>query len=492
MKQFWRFLFLLFVAHPALSDEHHQTVTIKSTDSASTKSIPCELITDFNRTQPKLFADYKNAGLSPYWAQEMVGSDVAKEMMSKEHSLPKTNVAIIERGLNLNVVPLKNNNNTSKANYDKHGTAVASLIFSNTPIGVSSKAQLSHFGQVKQMFDLGQKLRELSQTDAKIVNISGSLFGSSDIHTHIKIMSERSDGKSQIVVVAAGNDYKVRATDKNIERLNGVSVGSLDYLGMPSKFSNESEKITIGAPADYSILSQTGEKQLVETIFEGTSAATPLVSGALADVASILPDLTSEEAKLILQKTATKTFNYFEHPQKNGAGMLNHYKLLETAKRLNEFCPSKTYPEHIFRSRCRMQLLNGTQKVKIDGQELFVFDFTQIPKKNYTQVSEAFPECFSNLMNQPQKTKSCEVRKAALSELRRMFFLDPEDTASAALLGCIYNGEGAWSNAKFYNTKALMNQHGELRYASSRKEELLKHLQAGGEKTSALLNMLKD
>lgn len=69
-------------------------------------------------------------------------------------------------------------------------------------------------------------------------------------------------------------------------------------------------------------------------LFGGTSAAQPVVTGCVLNALSMIPDLTSDEMKLLLVRSAIQTPNANELTRSNGAGTLNCYKLMKVADRV--------------------------------------------------------------------------------------------------------------------------------------------------------------
>ena len=66
-----------------------------------------------------------------------------------------------------------------------------------------------------------------------------------------------------------------------------IVVGSLDPSGFASKFSQSHQHVTVLAPSDSFITALGVDGKFSK--FGGTSGAAPLVSGAIADLRSILP-----------------------------------------------------------------------------------------------------------------------------------------------------------------------------------------------------------
>jgi serine protease AprX len=68
------------------------------------------------------------------------------------------------------------------------------------------------------------------------------------------------------------------------------------------------------------------DSPMMYTIKSGTSMATPVVSGAIALLLSLHPELTNREVKLKLRESAV---DLGQHWEKQGWGLLNVRRLLE-------------------------------------------------------------------------------------------------------------------------------------------------------------------
>ena len=187
----------------------------------------------------------------------------------------------------------------------------------------------------------------IPQTKAKVINISlGGFAPACPEILEIAISWARKEGA--IIVAAAGNDA-VRAEHTAPGNCEGVlTVAATNRAGDKAYYSNYGSNVDIAAPggetkvfsaatelADtpakdstaLTILPYTNDpfqttislengiiaasnsgaqnpQQHSYAYYQGTSMAAPLVSGALASLALVLPNLTLEQAREILQRTA--------------------------------------------------------------------------------------------------------------------------------------------------------------------------------------------
>ena len=215
----------------------------------------------------------------------------------------------------------------------RHGSAVAYLLASDTSASTSLKGEIALLLPLPRRVNLDskKKLYELIATLPlpQVFNHSMS-FGNDDRWSTGVAAAAKLIAAKTIFVTSAGNRAPdpVEAGKRELaEQL--IIVGSADPTGYISSFSQTGCAETIRACSDGYIQS-VSPKSSEFFNFGGTSGAAPLVSGALADALSILPDLSLDHAKLLLQKTA------LANSYGDAAGLLNYYKLLRVAHRLAE------------------------------------------------------------------------------------------------------------------------------------------------------------
>ena len=129
------------------------------------------------------------------------------------------------------------------------------------------------------------------------------------------------NGLGTIVVQSAGNSYSV-GDDTNLHNFQNsryiITVGSTDYFGNDSGFSTTGASILISAPGgagyrDYNSIFTTdrsgtaGENIFDFALSDGTSFSAPLVSGIIALMLEVNPQLGYRDVQQILAYTATQT-----------------------------------------------------------------------------------------------------------------------------------------------------------------------------------------
>ena len=213
----------------------------------------------------------------------------------------------------------------------EHGTAVTHLLASESPFSVSMRGEVDFLFLLVKERKAWQSTQRLSSIAAQevlpdILNLSASFGVVERVFTPTELLAPfRELARRTLVVTGAGNEFPDPIESVKRELLGEIIiVGSSDPSGDASWFSAAGDKVTICAPSDVH-LQTIGSDGCIS--FSGTSGATPLVTGALADVLSILPSLTVSEAIHMLRKTAVI-----------GAVLsLNYYKLMRvTAKLANQ------------------------------------------------------------------------------------------------------------------------------------------------------------
>ena len=355
-----------------------------------------------------------HGGLSPLWAQDQVGADLAKQFMidyeKRGGTLANAKIADIDEGFKGEQRakikgPLPPTGKEEKA-FETHGTQVLNLIGGRGPWGVGYKNEITAYS-----YNQGLKPAVLAaqNSDVNLVNLEMHALNESTRGTSSPQDRQAKDfrelipelAKTKIVIAAAGNlhdeDGHIRREDPALKEL--IIVGSTNEAGFVSDFSESSPDVTILAPADRYLLSPASK---AKTQFGQTSGATPIVTGALSNVLNFLPDLTTQEARELLAKTATYLPS-LETTKDNGAGLLNAFKLARVAERLK----SQGFPAN------RARLLADPS----------LFDFQK----------EAAEELARAKRKLAAKQTSCGQLQEAVRALRKSFLLEANPENSALL-----------------------------------------------------------
>lgn len=188
---------------------------------------------------------------------------------------------------------------------DGHGTSVAALAAGASPdaAGVASGANLLSIRVTdtsgrSDLFTISQAIVAATDAGARVINISlGGYATGPALDAAIAYATQ----KGALIVAAAGNDQAAQlawpAADPRV-----ISVGAIDRAEQQVTFSNSSAGLQLTAPG-YGV--QTAWLDNQRAYVDGTSAAAPLVSGALAALLSRNPGLSAQQATALLLDTAS-------------------------------------------------------------------------------------------------------------------------------------------------------------------------------------------
>lgn len=238
------------------------------------------------------------------------------------------NVAVLDQGIELTHNDLQNN--ISQNSYDSESNSSPSQIFGNhgthvagtiaaiknnnlQVVGVAPQSTLlsisnSLAGTPNSRIRRADGINWAWQNGADIISNSwGSAVQYDVIDDAIdNALTNGRNGLGTIVVFATGNDFGAVAYPAN-SNPNILSVGSITSTGVRSNFSNFGNQLDVVAPGS-GILSTVNNNGTAT--FDGTSMATPHVSGVAALILSINPNLTFQQVNSIIENTAQKIGNY--------------------------------------------------------------------------------------------------------------------------------------------------------------------------------------
>ncbi len=394
-----------------------------------------------NGGNTRLVGGFRNYELSPLWAQEYIGADLAYQYMKRQnqHEIaqgkPPLNVKdgvidtnFAESDINKYKVSPNAISRTKEAKAtDKtdaatlHGSAVVSLMV-DPKFGVSSVAELSMVKAAKWSSGMIEGLEEAMDNGTQIINMSTS--------TPIQVLDtlKEINKKNIIIVTAAGNDFddgteQVDAIYANYEQ---ILVGSLAPQGYVSSFSQQGNAVTVLAPSDYWIQSIAGGKQQT---FGGTSGSSPLVKGALDNVLAQVPGLTTKQLKKMIKNTAIEVVaNETEGHWKynNGVGMINAYKLAKVASKLRQMTEN-------LKGDART---NHIEKL-ISSKELYSFE--RDAKQKYQSGTKLL------------KSDLCTDKIKGFGLIREAYFLNQDEGVRKKIVD-IYEDNGRDVNAEFFKS----------------------------------------
>lgn len=236
---------------------------------------------------------------------------------------------------------------------ENHGTAITGIIGARVNskgiAGVASKSQIIFLKSKENMSDAQtiELFDKAEEFGADIINCS---WGTYDVSQSVKdkivdLATRGRDGKGTIIVFASGNDDQDMGNDESaIPEV--ISVGATDKDNLRAWYSNYGVNLDVVAPGGWSlgittldVMGSDGKASLNNNYllyddfnsFIGTSASTPIVSGAIALMLEKDSNLTRVEIENILKSTSDKIGNLAYSSGRNdyyGYGKINLLNLI--------------------------------------------------------------------------------------------------------------------------------------------------------------------
>ena len=215
---------------------------------------------------------------------------------------------------------LNNKDVSPNSTADFHGTAVAGIIGANRGnnygiMGVASDAYMIAFNG---LFEIDEDTMftqsyisifyKALEENVDVINCSWTTLDMLDeasedaINTFVK---EARDGKGGFVVVSSGNEGSTSLSNE-ASLQNVISVGSIEADGERSAYSNFGPKLDLVAPSNFvslDLLKEDGFEENEMGFVAGTSFSAPIVSGIIALLLEVNPDITRDKLLNILYST---------------------------------------------------------------------------------------------------------------------------------------------------------------------------------------------
>lgn len=394
-----------------------------------------EEINNFVRIRPPARNELRRRpllpNLSPFWAQQQTGSDLALDFI---------------RDLDQQMIA-------------SHRPVIISESSVDVPEGRVPDSQISHGGHVQGVFE-----QSSSQSDSLwvrnnaqgLANIRSSLSRSRSqrvinfSHTLSDVTAQtvnRMLADDHVIVTSAGNYYPFGVSRQKAELKDSgaIIVGSTHPFGGPSRFSSHGH-VTISAPSD-NYLGYTDRQNGIARSMGGTSGAAPQVSAAINNAQTILDyHLDSESAKHLLKMSASPSVDSLLHGSRsqNGVGTLNSFKMVKVANRIRSEC------ESLLRNRLSSTLMGRCIRQKV--QDPLMYQFTPASDDFLQQVRSNIPGC--DPKNYPPrsllKAPRCqETSDTLFKQLRQHVLLNPTPELLRCLAGSYYQ-MGFDGDAQYY------------------------------------------
>ena len=264
-------------------------------------------------------------GVEELWGFEAMNMDQLYTLLKKKGVKPKkkANVFILDTGIDSKHEDINKNYKSHKKEYDDdphgHGTHCAGIAASvtNNKKGVASyapnndfvnvsavKVLAAHGGGTQQGIISG--MLEAADGGADVISMSlGGPSNKSRRRAYARAVNY-CNRKGAIVVAAAGNSNKDAANYSPANSPGIITVAAIDVNLNRAVFSNKVNNVDRGIAAPGVQIYSTFPNDEYKT-FNGTSMACPYVAGLLGIMKSIDPDLDTNKAYEILNKTGKDT-----------------------------------------------------------------------------------------------------------------------------------------------------------------------------------------
>lgn len=409
---------------------------------------------EFAEQRPITFSKNPKVLLSPFWAQEYIGSDLVKRELSLQPARKvKTGITDINfyyPTMNLKKIRYKDPSGGENPS-SCHGSTVSHLFNGEGPASSSCQSELIFAANVNSG-NFGKDFEDimaLFKGGVELVNASHS------VDDELLKCFKKMHTNGATIITAAGNspcidNFLIGVKQRKFK--GGVLVGSQSEFGLPDFQSIELKEVTISGPAGSSILTKypEGLKRC-----QGSSSSAPLVTGSIANALSLLAPLSSSQIKFMLRETALKTIGSFQKPQKNGAGMVNAYKLFRVAMRIRKKCNEEKL------KGAAIEKIKNCQKKEILNKENYLFGSDLKEKKKlFDRIAAEFPGCADGSLSKDEEiielNQCTENRKLVFDSLRKFTFLVDNDAQSWDVLSCIHKGFGLKGNSIYYKQMAFL------------------------------------
>ena len=264
-------------------------------------------------------------GLEHLWGFEAMEVDKLFEYMESQELKPKRKamIAILDTGIDAKHEDIKGNYHSTKTVYDNdpkgHGTHCAGIAaaVSNNGVGVASFSRDNSFVQVTSIKVLSASgmgsqrtiingILEAADAGVDVISLSlGGLSNQTKERAYQKAV-DYANQKGAIVVAAAGNSNRDAKGFAPAGVPGVIAVSALDEKLNRAVFSNYITNLEMGIAAPgVNIFSTIPNSKY--SAFNGTSMATPYVSGLIGLLKSIDPDMDTKTAYQILHNTGKKS-----------------------------------------------------------------------------------------------------------------------------------------------------------------------------------------
>ncbi len=374
--------------------------------------------------------------LTSGWSQEGVGVPEVRSFLSENGIiLRKVRVGVVDSGIDIPLIHEHLSHPGSGEAFPhisanpgySHGAKVT-MVIAGPQFGMTQNAMFTYLYD----FRSSPKVHLLESEVRPVEIMTRSLNVNRSTSREMSDLLKENQGQKFLLVNSAGNDYlKDYRTTGALPGIFGdvptLLVSSVTPTGRTNSDSGGGPQIVVGAPS-YGPGFQHPKDYLQNLDggweFSGTSASAPMVTGALVAVFGLMEGLSFDEVNELLKQTSFSTRDFQGGHNYGGYGVLNYYKLMRVAYRLQQ----SGWPEN-----------RGTIFESGPGS---IYDFEE-------EAIERFNFAADFLSDNPQG--SCEDKLTVLKELRQGFFLNPNHVGIRQAIYALYVNEGYHDQALYFS-----------------------------------------
>lgn len=252
------------------------------------------------------------------WALEAIRGHEAHALLSELSPVRKARVAILDTGIEGGHEDLKDVLDAQSAPSDEHGhgTHCAGIAgaATNNHLGVASLNWNGEFIELTAFRALGddgtgslesiaQAIIDAAQADADVISMS--LGSVAPVPPRVLVQAVGFAHRNGAIVAASAGNANQDASNHFPSNIEGVyAIAAVDQNLQKATFSNTVGALSrpLAAPGVDILSSYPGSTYKP---LSGTSMATPVITGLLGVMRALAPDLSSEEAYVILHETGT-------------------------------------------------------------------------------------------------------------------------------------------------------------------------------------------
>lgn len=249
------------------------------------------------------------------WSLNATGMDKVLEYYSNQQ-FPEIVVGVIDSGVNYEhelfderLIRTYFNNSGEDDPYDEfdkrgHGTAVTSCIIKTTPDNVKiANYRVTNAKGSGTTSNLYAAILQAIERGIKILNLSIGFSG--DLEIQVSILAYAKANNTFIICAAGNSSANIDIRDASYINTSDdtCSVGAITKQNLPAYFTNYGSGVDIVAPG-LDVVS--ADKDGSYSLFSGTSASTPYMTGVFTTLTCVYPDLSTEEKMRMIKASSTE------------------------------------------------------------------------------------------------------------------------------------------------------------------------------------------